>query len=139
VWRLGQTRPVKAYYLAYEDTLEDKAYSLLGCKVKAAQLVYGDDVAGALVEDAGDASLVMALVEAIKQGEGLRLDAGTHIFADTRDVVTQSVMGSPVLRSPSVFEAWLAARGLTYEEVRPRRQSRADVPKAQMRLGLFAA
>jgi hypothetical protein len=47
-------------------------------------------------------------------------------------------MGSPVLRSPSVFEAWLAARGLTYEEVRPRRQSRTDVPKAQMRLGLFA-
>jgi hypothetical protein len=138
VWRLGQTRPVKAYYLAYEDTLEDKAYSLIGAKIKASQLVYGDDVAGALVEDAGDASLVIALVEAIKEGEDLRLDAGTHIFADTRDVVTQSVMGSPVLRSPSVFEAWLAARGLTYEEVRPRRQCRTDVPKAQMRLDLFA-
>ena len=97
-------------------------------------------MAGALVEDAGDASLVMALVEAIKQGEDLRLDAGTHIFADTRDVVTQSVTGSPVLRSPSVFEAWLAARGLTYEEVRPRRRGQSEnVPKAQMRLGLFAA
>jgi hypothetical protein len=139
VWRLGQTRPVKAYYLAYEDTLEEKAYSLIGSKIKAAQLLYGDDVAGALVEDAGDASLVMALVEAIKQGEDLRLEAGTHIFADTRDVVTQSVTGSPVLRSPSVFEAWLAARGLTYEEVRPRRHGRTDVPKAQMRLDLFAA
>jgi hypothetical protein len=79
----------------------------------------------------------MALVEAIKAGDDLRLDAGTHIFADTRDVVTQSVMGSPVLRSPSVFEAWLAARGLTYEEVRPRRQSRTDVPEAQMALDLF--
>jgi hypothetical protein len=139
VWRLGQTRPVKAYYLAYEGTLEETAYTLIGCKVKASQLLYGDDVAGALVEDAGDASLVMALVEAIKQGEDLRLDAVTHIFADTRDVVTQSVMGSPVLRSPSVFEAWLAARGLTYEEVRPRRSGRKDVPEAQMTLGLFAA
>jgi hypothetical protein len=140
VWRLGQTRPVKAYYLAYEDTVEESAYTLIGCKVKASQLLYGDDVAGALVEDAGDASLVMALVEAIKQGEDLRLDAGTHIFADTRDVVTQSVVGSPVLRSPSVFEAWLAARGLTYEEVRPRRRGQSEtVPKAQMKLGLFAA
>jgi hypothetical protein len=54
-------------------------------------------------------------------------------------VVTQSVMGSPVLRSPSVFEAWLAARGLTYEGVRPRRQGKTDaVPKAQMKLDLFA-
>jgi hypothetical protein len=74
-----------------------------------------------------------------------RLDTGTHIFADTRAcpersrrVVTKSVMGSPVLRSPSVFEAWLAARGLTYEEVRLRRSSRTDVPQAQMRLDLFA-
>jgi hypothetical protein len=118
------------------------------------KILGGDDVAGALVEDSGDASLVMALVEAIKKGESLRLDTGTHIFADTRAcpeappervegrsrrVVTQSVVGSPVLRSPSVFEAWLAARGLTYEEVRPRRLSRADVPKAQVRLSLFAA
>jgi hypothetical protein len=101
-----------------------------------ALLSYGDS---ALIEDTGDASLVMALVEAIKQGEDLRLDAGTYIFADTRDVVAESVMGSPVLRSPSVFEAWLAARGLTYEEVRPRRQGRTEVPKAQMRLGLFVA
>jgi hypothetical protein len=37
------------------------------------------------------AFLVVALVEAIKEGEDLQLEAGTHIFADTRDVVTQSV------------------------------------------------
>jgi hypothetical protein len=140
VWRLGQVRPVKAYYLAYEGTLEEKAYALVGQKIRAAQLVFGDDATSALVEDAGDASLVIALVEAIREGEDLRLDAGAHLFADTDQAVTESIVGSPVLRSPSVFEAWLAARGLTYEQVRPRRRGGQDeVPPAQLRLDLFVA
>ncbi|MEE8389350.1 MAG: helicase-related protein [Anaerolineae bacterium] len=34
IWRLGQTRPVKVFYLSYEKTLEEKAYTLIGQKIK---------------------------------------------------------------------------------------------------------
>jgi hypothetical protein len=54
----------------------------------------------------------MTLIKAIKEGEDLRLDPGSHIFVDTaqacpersRRTVTDSIVGSPVLCSFSVFE-----------------------------------
>jgi hypothetical protein len=131
VWRLGQTKRVKVFYLAYENTLEEKAYALIGQKVKAAQLLYGDEVASALVEDAGDASLVMALIKAIKEKEVFHLSANAHVFADTTRTVTDSVVGSPVLRSPSAFEAWAASRGITCEAMRPKRRRKKAVPEQQ--------
>ncbi|MFQ5343916.1 MAG: helicase-related protein, partial [Anaerolineae bacterium] len=52
-WRLGQTEPVEVYFAVYADTMEHRAVAHVGAKVAAAQLLYGDDVAGALVEQAG--------------------------------------------------------------------------------------
>ncbi|MFQ5595616.1 MAG: helicase-related protein, partial [Anaerolineae bacterium] len=52
-WRLGQTRPVKVYFAVYADTIEHRAVSHVGRKIIAAALLYGDDVAGALVDQAG--------------------------------------------------------------------------------------
>ncbi len=137
VWRLGQVRPVKVFYLAYESTLEEKAYALIGQKIKAAQLLYGENVDSALVEDVGDASLVMALIKAIEEGEPLTLERGAHIFADTTEVVTESVVGSVVLPSTAVcdWQAWLAAKGLTMQDVRTgRRRKAASVPDGQLAL-----
>jgi hypothetical protein len=52
-WRLGQTEPVEVYFAVYADTMEHRAVGHVGRKVAAAQLLYGDDVAGALVDQAG--------------------------------------------------------------------------------------
>ena len=52
-WRLGQTEPVHIYFAVYDHTMEHRAVAHVGKKVAAAQLLYGDDVAGALVEQAG--------------------------------------------------------------------------------------
>jgi len=52
-WRLGQTQPVDVYFATYADTMEHRAVAHIGKKIAAAQLLYGDDVAGALVEQAG--------------------------------------------------------------------------------------
>jgi len=41
------------YFAVYADTMEHRAVAHVGKKVAAAQLLYGDDVAGALVEQAG--------------------------------------------------------------------------------------
>jgi hypothetical protein len=52
-WRLGQTRPVDVYFAVYSKTMEHRAVAHVGKKVAAAQLLYGDDIAGALVDQAG--------------------------------------------------------------------------------------
>lgn len=51
IWRLGQTRPVKAIFSVYNSAMEATALSLMGRKMKAAQLVYGDEVGGAIVPE----------------------------------------------------------------------------------------
>ncbi|MEE8391408.1 MAG: DUF6094 domain-containing protein [Anaerolineae bacterium] len=111
IWRLGQTRPVKMFYLSYEETLEEKAYALIGQKIKAAQLLYGDEVASALVDDPGDASLVMALLQAIEGGDDLKVDRDDHFFSDSANVVVDSVVGSPTQPSLSVLEQWALEQG----------------------------
>lgn len=52
-WRLGQTQPVEVYFPVYAGTMEHQAIAHVGRKVAAAQLLYGDDIAGALVRTAG--------------------------------------------------------------------------------------
>jgi len=52
-WRLGQTYPVDVYFAVYNNTMEHRAVAHVGKKVAAAQLLYGDDIAGALVDQAG--------------------------------------------------------------------------------------
>ena len=49
-WRIGQTQDVEVHFAVYRDTMEHRAASLVGQKLAAAQLLYGDSVEGALVE-----------------------------------------------------------------------------------------
>jgi hypothetical protein len=51
-WRIGQTQDVDVHFVVYRDSMEHRAASLVGQKLAAAQLLYGDSVEGALVEQA---------------------------------------------------------------------------------------
>jgi len=51
-WRIGQVNDVEVHFAVYRDTMEHRAASLVGQKLAAAQLLYGDSVEGALVEQA---------------------------------------------------------------------------------------
>jgi hypothetical protein len=44
---------VDVYFAVYDCTMEHRAVAHVGKKVAAAQLLYGDDIAGALVDQAG--------------------------------------------------------------------------------------
>ena len=79
VWRLGQTRGVKVIYLCYENTMEEKALSLIGKKMYAAQLLYGDEVGGAIVEADEGSMLTEMAREALS---GTKLDDLSAIFAE---------------------------------------------------------
>jgi hypothetical protein len=53
-WRIGQTRPVKVYYFAYEETIQEDALHLVAAKVAAALRVNGDTVGDDSLADLDD-------------------------------------------------------------------------------------
>ena len=96
VWRLGQVKPVKAIFSVYHGAMESQALALIGAKMKAAQLLYGDEVGGAIVpEDDGDILMKLAR-EALEAADLPDLQA---LFADDV-VVSNSPLGCPT--APSV-------------------------------------
>ena len=108
VWRLGQSQPVKAVFSIYSSTMEAKALSLIGRKMKAAQLLFGDEVGGAIVpEDDGD--FLTQLARDVLNGTKLA-DLQT-LFADEMQV-SNSPLGSPTEISPLMvpilpaFQTW---------------------------------
>jgi len=95
IWRLGQTKPVKAIFSVYHGTMEAQALALIGAKMKAAQLLYGDNVGGAIVpEDDGDILMKLAR-EALEAADLPDLQA---LFAD-EVVVSNSPLGCPTAPS----------------------------------------
>ncbi len=95
VWRLGQTKPVKAIFSVYSEAMEARALALMGQKMKAAQLLYGDEVGGAIVpEEDGDILMKLAR-EALESADLPDLQS---LFADDV-VVSNSPMGCPTAPS----------------------------------------
>jgi hypothetical protein len=101
LYRPGASMPVKMYFPVYEGTLEEGAINLLGAKMKAAQIFFGDEVGGALIEDEDDSDMLHGLLRqalgqvAVGRAEGL--------FGLGNDqMVTDSPIGSPTAISPDL-------------------------------------
>ncbi len=113
VWRLGQTQPVKAVFSVYSGAMESIALALMGKKMKAAQLLYGDEVGGAIVpEDEGD--FLTQLARDVLAGT--KLPDLAALFAEESQVIHNPLgsMTTPsaVITIPlSTWEAWLKERG----------------------------
>jgi hypothetical protein len=136
IYRPGALLPIRILFPTYENTLEERAINLLGQKMKAASLFYGDEVASALCdEEEGD--FLNDLVLSVLRNE--RLERASSIFATQNDM-TASPLGSLTAASPhlSPFEArtwaeWLAARN----KALPPRNGRRKSAVAQGQLSLF--
>ena len=72
VWRLGQSRPVRVFSLAYTHNLEPFAWPLIAKKITWAKSVYGDFVPSGLGDPGLDKNLdlLSALTEAIAKPNG---------------------------------------------------------------------
>jgi hypothetical protein len=140
VWRLGQTQPVKVYYAVYvspddyRPAMEDLALRLMGRKMAVTQLLYGDDVAGALVPEMDD-NLVIQIINSLRNWEKIER-VGTLFSEDDR--TTASPLGSPTRQSLrlATWEEWLAKNG-GGAAVMPRRRRAASPPPGQMALPGF--
>ncbi len=113
VWRLGQTQPVKAVFAVYKDAMEAQALALMGRKMRATQMLYGDEVGGAIVPSE-DGDFITELAREVLRGA--ELDDLQSLFADEMRV-SNSPMGcptevSPVLvpAQPRTWDEWLSER-----------------------------
>lgn len=139
VWRQGQTDPVRLYYVVYENTMEAAALDLIAKKMTSAMLLYGDDVAGALVDDSvGEGSLALELLKIMEKGEALT--RAKSIFGSD-DNTTQSPVGSPTRVSPTLaawvqITSYVQAQGLSLAQFTAlsARQKAAVFSKAQQTL-----
>jgi len=152
VWRLGQTQPVKVLFPIYADSMESAALALMGRKMQAALLLYGDNAASAITDEAGGSGDFTAeLAAKILEGEVLSSDGITgllkHTIPDDDDV--------PIWETPEEEEeafsevetftefvrtwaSWSALQGNYVErclERATKRRRRKKEPEGQ--LGLF--
>ncbi len=122
VWRLGQTQPVKAMFSVYSSAMEATALRLMGAKMKAAQLLYGDEVGGAIVP-ADDSDFLTQLARDLL--DGAKLPDLQTLFADDLQV-SHNPMGSmtipsvPILPGPKVltWDEWVIQNQLVLRKSR---------------------
>ncbi len=136
VWRLGQTQPVKAIFSVYSSAMEATALALMGRKMKAAQLVYGDEVGGAIVpEEEGD--FLTQLARDVL--DGAKLSDLQTLFADDLQV-SHNPMGSlttpsaVIIPGPKVmtWDDWMIQKTVVVRKTK----RKETVPEGQMGLGL---
>jgi hypothetical protein len=106
VWRLGQKNHVTTTFLAYTGTAEEALLDLMGAKMKSAMLLYGDNAAGALIDDDGEDDLARKLIQQALEGKAIRAVGdinGRSLFGGETIVlapITESPLGSPEAHSP---------------------------------------
>ncbi|MCI0627471.1 MAG: hypothetical protein L0387_38465, partial [Acidobacteria bacterium] len=128
LYRPGAPRPVQMYFPVYEGTLEEAALNLLGAKMRAAQIFYGDEVGGALIEDEDESDLLHSL---LRQALGkVEVGRAEGLFAPAEaQLMTDSPVGSPTAISPqlvTLMDIWAQKQSIFGQA---RRRTRND-PKA---------
>ncbi len=138
LYRPGAPRPVKLYFPVYEDTLEEAALDLIGAKMMAAQVFYGDEVGGALVDEGDEGNLLNDIVR--KAMGKLQVGRAEGVFGNgTQTPMTDSPLGSPTAVSPKLITfAELAQRRREIVLAARRTQRRNILAKhSQPQLALF--
>jgi len=111
VWRLGQNKEVNVTFLSYADTIEAEILRRMGLKMKYAQLLYGKEAAGVLVETDSD-DIQREIINAALKGKAFK-NAGEAVQklsvfsngSERKMQVTKSPLGSPLAISPALAPA----------------------------------
>ncbi|GIK53463.1 MAG: hypothetical protein BroJett014_24360 [Planctomycetota bacterium] len=92
-WRIGQTEPVKVYFFAYEDTIQEDALRLVAAKVAAALRVNGDTVGDdslAELDDLTSGDLVATLAKIITGDVQIEAHSLQQAFAEANASLRQA-------------------------------------------------
>ncbi len=136
LYRPGAPRPVHMYFPVYEGALEESALDLLGAKMKAAQIFYGDEVGGALVEEEDESDLLHSLLRRalgeteVGRAEGLFTSgkSQTEMVATTDSPIGSLMAVSP--RLVTMMDLWAQRQG-------PIRRAKRSTPSDKNQPSLF--
>lgn len=67
-WRLGQIKPIRVVFLAYRETMQEAAIGLIARKMRAAEMVDGDESGGLAQFDESGANFFVELAHEAIQG-----------------------------------------------------------------------
>lgn len=119
VWRLGQDKEVNVTFLAYCNTVEEEILRRMGQKKKAAQLLYGKEAAGVLVETDSE-DIQREIIQAAIEGRAFRSagDLAQSLFSDgTEKKVLVSIEPDGGLVAASLPMITVRQRELTCESM----------------------
>ncbi len=71
-WRIGQRQPVKVYFMAYQETLQEKGLHLIAAKVRSALAVEGELLDTGLSAFNEDQDIFLQLARSIVEPEAIR-------------------------------------------------------------------
>ena len=121
--------------------MEAQALALMGRKMRAAQLLYGDNVGGAIVP-VEDGDFITELAREVLSGA--QLDDLRSLFADEMQM-SNSPMGCPtetspvlVLVQPRTWDEWLRLRDLSDKIPALRQSDRRSSPDAPGQLSIWS-
>jgi len=92
-WRIGQTEPVKVYFFAYEETIQEDALRLVAAKVAAALRINGDTVGDdslAELDDLTSGDLVATLAKIITGDVQIEAHSLQQAFAEANASLRQA-------------------------------------------------
>ena len=165
VWRLGQQKPVKVMFPVYNDSMESAALALMGQKMQAALLLYGDNASSAITDEVGGSGdFLSELAHKVLAGEALTSDGITGLLAQTipepaiseQDEDTEDVLifdepePAQILTLPTrsarrkedlsqVWEVYRQQAAQVRSQKRPSRRRKPKVADEQMSLFAMAA
>jgi hypothetical protein len=145
VWRLGQSHPVTMTFLVYAGTAEAAGLAWMGAKMKAGMVMYGDNAAGALVDetDEDEDDLRREMIRQALQGQSYEaLGEVVSLFTDPQQgaivpvAVTTDPTDSLTFASPrlTIFDLLLAQAkgGIVVERKIPRKMRMTTVSDLQL-------
>ena len=92
-WRIGQTKPVKVYFFAYKETIQEDALRLVAAKVAAALRVNGDTIGDdglADLDDLASGDLVATLARIITGDVQIEVHSLQQAFAEANASLRQA-------------------------------------------------
>lgn len=128
LYRPGATRPVTMYFPVYEGALEETALNLIGAKMKAAQMFYGDEVGGALVEE-DDGDLLNALVR--QALGGVAVGRAESLFMPEPEANSEAPITTLTPRTVTLMDLWAQKQSVLRAK---RRMANEATPETQMAL-----
>jgi hypothetical protein len=133
VWRLGQNKEVNVTFLSYAETWRVRSCAGWVLKMKYAQLLYGKEAAGVLVETDND-DIQREIINAALEGKAFK-NAGEAVEkltlfstgTERKMQVTTAPMGSPIATSPVILPVGICPVGRSIPGFEPVPIGRASV------------